>query len=67
MKWNKIINKDYDTYPNEGIDVLVSDGINYDVAYFVMSGSYYWLKADLINDEAYKFKAFIIKKWTYIE
>ena len=67
MNWIEIIKDDYDTYPKEGINVLVSDGINYDVAYYIMSGSYKWIKEDLIEDDINDFTSFIISKWTYIE
>lgn len=49
--WIEIIEDDYETYPNEGIVVLVSDGINYDVAYYVMSGTYKWLKETNVEEE----------------
>jgi hypothetical protein len=67
MNWIEIIKDDYDTYPKEGIDVLVSDGKNYDVAYYIMSGSYKWVKADLIEDDINDFTSFIISKWVYID
>ncbi len=67
MNWIEIIKDDIDTYPKEGIDVLISDGKNYDVAYYIMSSSYKWLKVDLIEDTANEFTSFIISKWAYIE
>lgn len=64
MDWIYIIeNDDFDTYPKEGIDVLVSDGEDYDVAYYLRSGEYKWMKTDLIQDDAHDFKQFIITKW----
>ena len=65
MKWNNIIKGDYETYPREGIDVLVSDGINYDIVYYIMSGEYKWLKVDLIEDDCKDFVSFDIIKWIY--
>lgn len=67
MNWIEIIKDDYDTYPKECINVLVSDGKNYDVAYYIMSGSYRWVKVDLIEDDINDFTSFIISKWTYID
>ena len=67
MKWVKLIQGDYSTYPNEGIDVIVSDDIHYDIAYYVMSGEYKWLKSDLVNDDVNDFISFTITKWAYIE
>lgn len=67
MNWIEIIKDDYNTYPKEGIDVLVSDGENHDVAYYIMSGSYKWVKVDLIEDDIHDFTSFIISKWTYID
>jgi hypothetical protein len=45
MEWVYLTKNDYDTYPDEGCDVIVSDGTHYDVAYYIMSGSYKWVKA----------------------
>jgi hypothetical protein len=67
MNWIEIIKDDYDTYPKEGIDVLVSDGKNYDVAYYIMSGEYKWVKVDLIEDDINDFTSFIISKWAYVD
>ena len=67
MNWIEIIKDDYKTYPDEGIEVLVSDGENYDVAYYIMSGCYKWLKVNLIEDDINDFKSFIISKWCYID
>jgi len=67
MNWIEIIKDDYNTYPKEGIDVLVSDGKNYDVAYYIMSSSYKWVKVDLIEDDINDFTSFIISKWAYID
>lgn len=66
MNWIEIIVGDYDTYPKEGINVLVSDGKSYDVAYYIMSGSYRWVKVDLDEDDIHDFKSFVVSKWTYI-
>lgn len=67
MNWIKIIKDNYDTYPNEGINVLFSDGKNYDVAYYIMSSEYIWVKVDLIKDDINDFTSFTISKWRYID
>lgn len=64
--WIIITDKD-DSFPDEGVDVLVSDGVNYDVAYYIRSGSYKWVKVDLIRDDIDDFKSFEIIKWCYIK
>lgn len=61
--WITIIPGDYDTYPPEGIDVLVTDGTHYDVANFLMSSSYVWMKTNLEEDTQREFKDFIVIKW----
>jgi hypothetical protein len=67
MDWIKIIENDYSTYPKEGYSVIVSDEKNnYDVAWYLMSSEYKWVKDDLINDDLIDFKSFIIIKWSYI-
>ena len=67
MKWNYLIPNDYETYPNEGISVVVSDGANYDVAYYLMSGEYKWVKVCVKRDCLKNFKDFAVTKWSYIE
>ena len=64
--WVTIINEDYDTYPKEGYDVLVSDGIYYDVAFYIMSGEYKWLKSNALKFDTNLFTSFIPTKWKYI-
>jgi len=66
MKWVIINEADYTTYPDEGVDVIVSDGTHYDVAYYIKSSLYIWFKVDLIADDAVEFKSFNITKWSYI-
>lgn len=68
MNWIAIDETNYETFPKEGIDCLVTDCKgNYDVAYYLMSSEYVWMKVDLINDCGDNFKGFIIKKWSYID
>jgi len=55
MEWTKLIKDKYDTYPKEGIEVLVSDGKSYDVAWYLMSGEYRWVKNDLVKDSLLDF------------
>ena len=64
--WVYLTLNDIDTFPNEGIDVLVTDGKKYDVVWYLMSSEYKWMKTDLINDEANEFNSFTIKKWRYV-
>lgn len=67
MKWIYIKLGDYNTYPQEGCPVVVSDDTHYDIAWFLMSGDYKWVKDDLKNDELMDFTNFVIIKWAYIE
>lgn len=66
INWINIIKGNYATYPDQGVDVLVSDGKNYDVAWFIMSGDYKWLKNNIKDDTAEEFNSFEISKWTYV-
>ena len=65
MIWIDLIENDYNSYPEEGYIVLISDGDHFDTAYFIKSGEYVWMKEDVLTDESYEFKAFIIKKYAY--
>ena len=65
-QWVTIIDKDYDTYPNEGYNVLVSDGTHYDVAYYIMSSEYNWRKVNVLEDDANLFTSFVPTKWKYL-
>ncbi len=67
MNWINLIENDIDTYPKEGYDVVVSDGKHYDVAWYLMSSSYIWMKTDLISDSGEEFKQFKITKWCPLE
>lgn len=66
MYWRTIDKDNFDTYPTEGINVLVSDGIHHDVAYFIKSQTYKWFKVNLKLDDANEFDEFEITKWAYI-
>ena len=66
LEWIEI-KEDGDTYPKEGYTVLVSDGINYDTAWYLMSSEYIWKKSDALNDEELDFNNFVITKWAYFE
>jgi len=66
MNWITIIEDNIETFPKEGINVLISDGKHYDVAYYLMSSTYEWRKVNLKNDNAKKFKDFTPIKWKYI-
>lgn len=66
MNWIEIVKDVYYTYPKEGINVLVSNGTHHDVAYYIMSGEYKWVKEDLINDDYFDFTSFDVLKWAYI-
>ena len=50
----------------EGYDVLVSDETNFDVAWFLYSSEYKWVKNDLLNDDLKDFESFRVIKWKYI-
>ena len=66
--WVEIIEIDYDTYPPEGYSCIVSDGIHYDVAYYVMSGEYKWLKETNVEEDEYEdFTSFKILYWKLID
>lgn len=67
MNWIVIEKDNYDSFPKEGIEVLVSDGKHYDVAYYIMSGEYKWVKVDVIQDDINDFNSFVITKWAYIK
>lgn len=55
-----------DTYPEEGVEVLVSDGTNYDVAYYLRSGEYKWVKINVKKDTSFGFTSFVPIKWKEI-
>jgi hypothetical protein len=67
MNWVTIVEDDINTYPKEGINVIISDGEKYDVAYYLMSSTYVWMKIDVIMDDVYEFTDFKVTKWTYTE
>jgi len=66
FEWTEIVKDDDDTFPEEGTTVLVSNGKNYDVAYYIRSGEYKWLKSHIENDAADDFTSFTPTKWKMI-
>lgn len=64
--WVNINKNNDDTFPEEGLDVMVSDGKHYDVAYYVRSGEYKWLKVNVDLDDANDFTSFVPIKWKII-
>ncbi len=56
-----------DTYPPEGEAVLVSDGENYDVAWYLRSSEYVWMKSHVANDTGELFDSFVPIKWRLID
>ena len=40
-----------DELPDEGIDVITTDGVNCAIMYYLMSGSYTWIHIDILNDD----------------
>lgn len=66
MEWVNLVEYNYNTYPKEGYDVIVSDGIHYDIAWYLMSSTYKWMKNDLYKDDCNEFNQFKIIKWCYI-
>lgn len=67
MNWKDVDPEEDNTFPEEGVEVLVSDGINYDVAWYLRSGSYKWVKSNLVHDDLDDFRSFIPIKWLTIE
>lgn len=73
MKWTKIIEwlpntpNQKDTYPEEGVEVVVSDGKHYDVAWYLRSGEYKWVKTCLRIDTLYDFSDFKPTHWAPID
>lgn len=64
MNWIKIIEGDYTTYPEEGIEVLVYDGSNFDVAYYLRI-EHKWVKKMNIKDDFFQdFTSFVPKCWS---
>lgn len=61
--WIIIDEDNTSSMPPEGVDVLVSDGINYDTAYCVYSGGIEWLKTSVKNDTSEEFDDFTVIKW----
>lgn len=61
--WTCILQEDIETYPSEGVEVIVSDGKNYDIAYYLMSSEYVWMKVHPLKDTAKKFKEFTPTMW----
>ena len=66
FEWVKIIKDDDNTFPEEGTTVLVSDGKHYDVAYYIRSSEYKWLKSHIENDDVEDFTSFMPAKWKMI-
>ncbi len=66
ITWIKLREGEYETYPKEGIDVLVTDGTHLDITWFLMSSTYEWRKTDLAIDDAKLFNQFTITQWAYI-
>lgn len=73
MEWIKIVEwipyqpKQLDTYPPEGVEVLVTDGTHYDVAWYLRSGEYRWVKTNVKNDALDDFLNFIPTHWSSIK
>lgn len=65
--WIEIHKDDIETFPGEGITVLVTDGTNYDVAWYLMSSEYKWVKTDITNDCLIDFEAFVPTMWRTID
>jgi hypothetical protein len=63
MKFYTIDESKYETFPEEGEDVLVSDGKHFDVAWYLKSGDYKWLKNNISTDESEDFENFKVIKW----
>lgn len=55
-----------DTWPEEGIEVLVTDGTHYDVAWYLYSQSYMWMKTSVKQDDCVEFVNFVPTHWASI-
>ncbi len=66
-EWVEFDENNSETYPSEGEEVLVTDGKNYDVAWYIMSSEYKWLKCNIEKDTSDDFTYFIPKKWKTIK
>lgn len=64
--WVKIDKDNDDTFPEEGLNVMVSDDEHYDVAYYIRSGEYKWLKVNVDLDDVDDFTSFVPTKWKII-
>jgi hypothetical protein len=64
-EWIEIVEDNIKTYPNEGISVIISDGKHYDIAYYLMSGEYVWMKEFVSKDTTEEYKEFVPIKWKY--
>lgn len=62
-EWVYFDENNSETFPPEGEDVLVSNGTNYDVAWYILSSSYKWLKCHIELDEVDEFTSFVPIKW----
>lgn len=67
MNWIQIKENDINTYPKEGYNVIVSNGVNVDVAYYSMSDEYKWMKINVKNDDVSEFTDYNVTKWKYID
>lgn len=67
--WRKFLNDEFDplvNYPPEGITVYITDGIDIDEAYYLLSGEYRWIKWDYELDKEVELK-FKPTHWIYFE
>lgn len=70
-EWTKIVEwvkgkwPQEDTYPPEGIEVLVTDGTRYDVAWYVVQENM-WVKTNVAKDDLEAFKNFKPTHWAPI-
>jgi hypothetical protein len=66
MKWVIIDKNDSKTFPTECEDVLVSDGIDYDVALYIVGTRSDWYKMDVPENLIFPFKSFEVLMWASI-
>lgn len=66
MKFNWNVISDKESFPPEGIEVLISDGINNDVAYYVRSYPPKWVKVNIKEDNISDFIQFVPIMWGFI-
>jgi hypothetical protein len=66
-EWTIINEDDIATLPSEGVEVLVSDGKNMEVAWYLHSGEYKWMKYICEIDDHIEFNRFDVTEWKALD